>query len=62
MKPLDKNTVIRFYPYKEFSINGKSYLYTINASGLFEIDRKTKEILKCEGLTIDEACRKIVSR
>lgn len=59
MKPLDKNTVIRFYPYKEFSINGKSYLYTINASGLFEIDRKTKEILKCEGLTIDEACRKI---
>lgn len=31
----------------------------INASGLFEIDDKTKAILDCEGVTIGEACKKL---
>lgn len=51
--------MIKFYPYKEFCIDEKSYLYTINASGLFEIDDKTKAILDCEGVTIGEACKKL---
>lgn len=59
MKISKEDKVIKFYPYKEFCIDEKSYLYTINASGLFEIDDKTKAILDCEGVTIGEACKKL---
>lgn len=59
MRFLDKNETLRFYPYKYFCVDEKNYLYTINTSGLFEIDDKTKAILECEGITIDEACKKL---
>lgn len=59
MQILKKKEIIQFYPYKEFHIDGKDYLYTINASGLFEIDLITKEILKCNGLTVEEAYQKL---
>lgn len=59
MEFLKEDEVIKFYPYKEFFIDGKIYLYTINASGLFEIDNITKAILACEGVTIGEACKRL---
>lgn len=59
MKFLKEDDVIKFYPYKEFFIDEKIYLYTINTSGLFEIDNITKAILACEGMTIGEACKRL---
>ena len=45
---------VYFYPYKIFEAEGRKYLYTIYASGLFEIDNTIVKILQLNGSTIGE--------
>lgn len=39
---------IYFYPYKIFEVERRKYLYTIYASGLFEIDNTVSKLLQCK--------------
>lgn len=54
MKTFNKKSILKFYPYKIFNINNSIYLYTINASGLFEIDERILELLKNDGRVIED--------
>lgn len=45
---------LEFYPYKNFNIKDRIYLYTINAGGVFEIDERTLEIIESEGEDIKQ--------
>ena len=44
---------IYFYPYKIFRVEGRKYLYTIYASGLFEIDNAVSKLLQLNGSTVE---------
>ncbi len=48
-----ENRVIHFYPYKLFTVGEKQFLYTINASGIFEIDDTIKNVLQYNGKEIN---------
>lgn len=48
-----ENRVIHFYPYKLFTIDKRQFLYTINASGIFEIDDTIKNVLQYNDKTIN---------
>ena len=43
---------IYFYPYKIFEVERRKYLYTIYASGLFEIDNTVSKLLQLNGSMI----------
>lgn len=45
---------LSFYPYKILRNEKVIYLYTVYASGIFEIDDRTVRLLECEGKTIEE--------
>lgn len=44
---------IYFYPYKIFEVERRKYLYTIYASGLFEIDNTVSKLLQLNGSTVE---------
>lgn len=44
---------IYFYPYKIFGVEGRKYLYTIYASGLFEIDNAVSKLLQLNDSTVE---------
>jgi uncharacterized protein len=49
-----KYKVLEFYPYKIFKENNSYYLYTINSSGLFQIDERTLLLIKNQGKKIEQ--------
>lgn len=54
-----KNKILKFYPYKVFKCNNSYYLYTVNSSGLFQIDEKTLSLINNEGEKIDQVYSKV---
>ncbi|MBO4997430.1 MAG: hypothetical protein J6D02_05465 [Lachnospira sp.] len=39
------NNTLEFYPFRIFSQNGKNYIFSGEMSGIFEIDKKHRQLL-----------------
>lgn len=50
---------ICFYPYKIFKINNRKYLYTIKASGIYEIDDRTEKLFQYNNGTVGEIRKRL---